>query len=339
MSVENTLQQLQKARESGKDKELHDALLAHANALLVSNQYIDAGQTLDEAVLLHRRANRILDEAHCLHLSSTAYRFAGRLHLAETRSRSAVAIAPANTPMAVSSWTEFGETALAAGKATEAMDYYKKALGHGQKAGLLPKAQLGLMRRLAQAQAVGHSSTLSAQTLRKAVTLAKQINEKDVIIRFQIEEATAWLNSPLPEQAVTALEESEQLANQTEDYAALADLEVLRSTLAVRNKDMPKAFNHAKRARELALKAVDALSYTTSAIAMSEIADLQNEKHTAYEVLAVGWATLGDLMGNDIAKNTFTPKLRELVKKWGKEEFLRVKSQYEEQRRSMRSES
>ena len=91
--------------------------------------------------------------------------------------------------------------------------------------------------------------------------MAKQINEKPIVIRLQIEEATAWLNSPLPEQAVNALEESEELATQIDDYVALADLEMLRSTLAIRDKDMTNAFFHANSAREFALKAVDPMVF------------------------------------------------------------------------------
>ena len=335
MSVNKTLQQLDVARITGDESALHTALLAHANELLLANRHVQAGEILDEAVLVHQKANRVADEAHCLHLSATAYRFARQLNLAEDRIRKAVELAPSNTPIAVSSWTEFGETALAQGHFQNATVYYKKALEHGQNAGLLPKAQLTLLRRLAQAHSARKSNAQAAQTLRDAVALAKQINEKTIIIRLQIEEATAWLSSPLPEQAVNALEESEKLATQIDDYVALADLEMLRSTLAIRDKDMTNAFIHAKSAREFALKAVDPMAYTTSAIAMSEIAELKNDRLTAYEVLAVGWVTLGDLMGSDIAQTTFAPKLQALVKKWGKDEFLHIKSQYEERRMSM----
>lgn len=337
MSDENTFQLLQAARKSGNEKILHNALLAHSNALLTSNKFEEAGCTLDEAVALHKESNRILDQARCLHLSATAYRFAGKLECAEERIQISVQLAPSNTPVAVSSWTEFGETSLAQGKHLHAAVYYDKALEHGKSAGLLPKAQLTLMRRLAQAQSLGHSSELAALTLRSAVALAKTINDTQIIIRFQIEEATAWLSSSTPEQAVIALEESEQLAIQTKDYIALSDLEMLRSTMAVRAQDLSKAFTHAQKARDLSLRTVHPVMYTTSSIAMSEIANLRDDRYTAYEVLAVGWVTLGDLVGSEIAKNTFAPKLRKLVEIWGKEEFLRIKKQYEERRKTAKA--
>ena len=67
---------------------------------------------------------------------------------------------------------------------------------------------------------------------------------------------------------------------------------------------------------------------------MSDIANLQNERVTAYEALAVGWVTLGDLLGKEVAQATFAPRLRVLLEKWGKEEFIQVKKQYEERRRA-----
>lgn len=334
MSEEKTLQQLLEARKSGDEDALRNALLVHANALLTSSKFAEAGAIFDEAITLHETSNRLVEQSRCLHLSATAYRFAGRLDIAEDRIRKAVELAHQNTPIAVSSWTEYGETAMAQGKYLNATVYYDKALEHGKNAGLLPAAQVTLMRRLAQAQDLGHSSELSALTLRSAVGVAKTTNDIQIVIRLQIEEATAWLNSSTPEQAVTALEESEQLALQTEDNVALADLELLRSTLAVRAKDLDKAFGHAQKARQFSLQAVDPISYTSSAIAMSQIAELQDNKMLAYEVLAVGWVTLSDVLGNEVAQSTFAPKIRQLVEKWGKEEFLRIKKQYEELRRN-----
>ena len=334
MIEKNTLQQLDVARASGDDVAKHKAFLAHANSLILSNQHIEAGRILDEAVEMHAKAKRYIDEAHCLHLAATAYRFGRSLDEAEHRAQKAVTIAPPNTPVSISSWTELGETVLSKGRFLEAAQCYQNALEHGKNTKLLPKAQLTLLRRIAQAQSSAQSNTRAALTLKKAVELAKTLDETSTIIRLQIEEATAWLSSTLPERAVHALEEAEVLSLQTNDYIALADLEMIRSTLAIREKNLRKAFTHAKEAQTLSLKGVDAMAYTTSSVAMSEIADLLNDRPVAYEVLAVGWATLGDLMGSEVAKETFAPKLQALVQKWGKEEFLRVKSEYEASRMS-----
>ena len=68
MSEKNTLQQLNAARVSGDDLAKHNAILAHANTLLLSNQHIAAAQILDEAVDLHAKAERNVDEAHCFNI-------------------------------------------------------------------------------------------------------------------------------------------------------------------------------------------------------------------------------------------------------------------------------
>ena len=52
----------------------------------------------------------------------------------------------------------------------------------------------------------------------------------------------------------------------------------------------------------------------------------------AYEALAVGWVTLADLLGGDLARLAFEPKLMEIRERWGAPAFDTVKKIYEAHR-------
>jgi hypothetical protein len=65
----------------------------------------------------------------------------------------------------------------------------------------------------------------------------------------------------------------------------------------------------------------------------ARIRDQLGDRVGAYRDLARGWATVGDLLGADVAKATFEPALLELRRRWGSEAFAAAKASYETARR------
>jgi hypothetical protein len=59
----------------------------------------------------------------------------------------------------------------------------------------------------------------------------------------------------------------------------------------------------------------------------------RGDRLSAYEALVVGWVTISDLMGREVARSMFEPKLLELRDRWGIEIFKDIKSSYEAKRR------
>jgi hypothetical protein len=71
-------------------------------------------------------------------------------------------------------------------------------------------------------------------------------------------------------------------------------------------------------------------------VAIAELSEARGDRRGAYEALAVGLATLGDLLGRDAAKALCEPKLLAMRERWGPEAFAAVKADYEARQRAQR---
>jgi len=114
-----------------------------------------------------------------------------------------------------------------------------------------------------------------------------------------------------------------------ESHEAASRLALLASARALDRKDPVTARAHAERARAEALAGRCATGYVASAIALAALADATGDRLGAYASLAVGWATLRDLVGADGAREAFQPHLVGLRSRWGPAAFARVKAAYE----------
>src|SRR5438874_759265 len=94
-------------------------------------------------------------------------------------------------------------------------------------------------------------------------------------------------------------------------------------------KDPVAARMHAERARTEALAGRSATGYLAAAVALAALADAVGDRAGAYAALAVGWATLRDLVGADGARAAFQPHLLALRERWGTAAFAGVKAAYE----------
>lgn len=322
------------ARRRGEPDALAEALAVHANALVERGQVGPARLELDEAAAIHRRRGRVYDEARLTHLAATLCRLEGKLDEARARAERAAQLAEPGTPVAVSAATELGEIALAEGKGAEAAAAYARALAHGATAGLVGPARAALLRKRATALAMAGRHAEAAGDLAQAHELLVQAGDGPGAVRTLVETATVLHQGADAEAADRALREALREAEAAGDHHALADLNLLVSARAVERRDVPAAMTAAQTARSHALSAVAPVSYIAAAIAIAELADAAGDRPAAYEALAVGWVTLGDLLGREAAKSTFEPKLLALRQKWGPAAFAEVKAAYEARRRA-----
>jgi tetratricopeptide (TPR) repeat protein len=114
-----------------------------------------------------------------------------------------------------------------------------------------------------------------------------------------------------------------------ESHEAASRLALLASARALDRRDPVAARAHAERARAEALAGRSATGYVAAAVALAALADATGDRLGAYASLAVGWATLRDLVGADGARAAFQPHLVTLRSRWGPAAFARVKAAYE----------
>jgi hypothetical protein len=113
------------------------------------------------------------------------------------------------------------------------------------------------------------------------------------------------------------------------DHAIASSLALLAAGRALDRRDLDAARAHAERARAEALAGRSVAGYVSAAVALAGLADAAGDRVGAYASLAVGWATLRDLVGADGARAAFRPPLLALRQQWGTAAFEDAKAGYE----------
>lgn len=332
MNTTITFESVARARRSGSEKNVAEALLLHANALLENGDIAGAQRNLDEAIKLNKLIDEVYDEARCLHLSATLCRFQGLLPEAKRRVKRALHLAQDGTPIAVSVTLELGEIALAEKQLRTAIKYYGEALQHAKQAGLVDKHYISLLRKRANILAQINKYEEALQDLDEAYQLSQQLND-GINTHILIEKATVLGYTDKIQEADAICQEVDKMAMSTNNYHALADVNLLQSHILVESNQLKPALMKAQKSQKYALKAVEATSYIGATIAISNLSERLANHLEAYESLVVGWVTLADLLGRDLAKATFKPQLLGLRKKWGDDTFFSVKTEYEASKR------
>lgn len=323
---------LAEARRRGDADDMAEALALHANDLISRGQIGAARSELDEAAGIHRTRGRSYDEARCSQLAATLCRFEGRLEDAKQRAHYALELTRAAGPIAVSAYTELGEIALAEGYGTTAAAAYSSALECGEAIGLIDPARAALLRRRAAARVVAGQFQEAVRDLETAYSLLIHAGDQSSATRTLIEQATAFQHCGQADDAERAIGRALEHAEQGSDHAALADIYLLQATQALWRRNATMAMASALAAREQALAANAPTSYISAVIAIADFADASGDLAAAYEALVVGWVTLADLIGSDMARAAFEPKLREMRERWGYSTFADIKRTYEERR-------
>ena len=331
-TLEISTRRLAEARQRGDADDIAEALALHANDLLQNARTGEARLELDEATAIHRVRGRVYDEARCTQLAGTLCRFEGRLDEAKHRSSRALKLSESKGPIAVSAYAELGEIALAEGNNVEAAKAYRAALDTGEGTGLVDPARAALLRKRAVALTAAGQYQDAVRDLESAHDLLMRTGDRAGALRALIEEATAFRHAGLFAEAERIVRRAMDPALQADDHAALADLHLLLAAQALDRRDAAGAMASAQAARTQALAANAPTSYIGAALAIAQLAESAGNRLGAYEALAVGWVTLADLLGRDLARMTFEPKLKEMRERWGATAFDEVKTTHEAHR-------
>jgi tetratricopeptide (TPR) repeat protein len=324
---------LAEARRRGDADDTAEFLAVHANDLLQNGQIADARMELDEAAAIHRARGRVYDEARCTQFAATLCRFEGQLDEAKSRCSRTLALCGSKGPMAVSAYAELGEIAFTEGNSPDAAEAYGAALDAGDATGLADPARAAILRKRAVALTAARRYHDAVRDLESAHLLLMRTGDRAGAIRALIEEATAFRHAGLVAEAERIVSRAMGPAKQDGDHAALADLHLLLAAQALDRRDAAAAMREAQTARAEALAARAPTSYIGAAHAIAQLAESAGDRLGAYEALATGWVTLGDLLGSDLARMSFEPKLKEMRERWGAEAFGEVKKSYEARRR------
>lgn len=325
--------QIAQARADGDRDRLADLLVKRANEHAKAGRLADAQQDLDEAAGIHHDAERPIDEARCLVFAATLCRARAELEEGERRARRAEEIAPPETPARVSAATELGENAILRGNFAYAVDCYTHALEHGIPAGLTPFHQAALLRKRAQALAAVQRVSEAIDDLVLAREHYRKNDEGGEDRKTGVELATALQLAGRKEDLDAVLGSLRASAQAEGDGGVLADIELLAAARALDAGDRDGAIAAASRAREHALSAVVPTAYVGAAVTIAELEEAAGNRVAAYASLAKGWATLGDLLGEEVARATFAPKLSAQRERWGDEAFVEARDAYYAQRK------
>jgi len=322
------------ARRRGNPNDLASALAVHGNLLLEAGQIVEASSELEEAANIHRVQGRPYDEARLKHLTATLQRLQGNYDRAKQLAQTAIQLAGRGTQISVSAYTELGEIALAKEEIFEAFTAYDHALEDSESAGLVPTGKAALGRRRALALVALDHHLEAAYDLIDAGKVFQEYGDSSTALRIYVEAATALQQGGNADLASQLIEANISAAQEASDNAVLADLYLLRTAFAVEQKDVASALVAALSARQYALNAVAPVAYISAVVTISELEEAVGDLIAAYESLAVGWVTLSDLLGRDVAKQIFEPKLLALRERLGTEKFARVKVNYEAKQRT-----
>jgi tetratricopeptide (TPR) repeat protein len=282
-------------------------LMVGARARLVAGDLAGAGHLVEEAAAAWREAGEPDEEARCLRLASTLVRHAGNPDLAVALAERAVAAAPVGA-----SYQAAGTAALAAGDAASAVTDFETALADAPAGELRATLEQGYASALL---ATGRVEEAVAAFRRPGTVLSLV----DGVGQLQLAGYT-----DLAEQLAT---EAEAAAGG--DHAVASSLALLAAGRALDRRDPGAARSHAERARAEALAGRSVAGYVSAAVALAGLADAAGDRIGAYASLAVGWATLRDLVGADGARAAFRPPLLALRDQWGTAAFAAAKAGYE----------
>ncbi len=326
--------------QQGGPPDMGEQLVRQATALTAEGRLGDAASLFEQAAGLHRRARRRDDEVRCLTLLAQCRRLAGDAQAAAVAIGRARRLARPGTPAAIAAATEKAEVDVLHGDLEDAVLALDDAVRwHDARstspAGRDPEetAIAALLRRRATIQAGrGRSADVDRDFAAAAARLAAAGDEA-AARRVLVERATALHSLGDQDAFARAFDRARQAAADAGDRAMAGELDLLEGAIAVEEGRLTDADALTRSAREHALAAVDPLLYVGASVALSELADAQADRVGAYEALAVGWATLGDLVGRESAASVFRPRMEALESRWGGEAFMVARHAYEDRRR------
>jgi tetratricopeptide (TPR) repeat protein len=291
-------------------------LMVAARARLVAGDLAGARGLVEAAAAQWHRAGDAAEEARCLRLASALARHSGDPDGAVALADRAVAAAPVGA-----SYQAAGAAALAAGDPATAVADFETALSGAPAADLRAALEQGYAGALL---AAGRAEDALSAFRRAAAAQADRPAAAALSLVDGVGQLQLAGHPDLAERLA-----ADASATAAGDHAVASSLALLAAGRALDRKDPDAARSHAERARAEALAGRSAPGYVSAAVALAALADTAGDRVGAYASLAVGWATLRDLVGADGARAAFRPALLELRRRWGTAGFAAAKTAYE----------
>jgi hypothetical protein len=288
-------------------------------------EWREAAENLSLAATLHHAAGRTYDEARCRQFAATLMRFAGDQDAARDLAKGAAAVECGDLPLKISIEAEQAEQARADGRLEEAHAAWTRCLAQAEHAGLGAPGRAALLSRRAEAATGLGRFEEAVADLDAACALCDAATAQ----RMRAAQANHLLDLGQDQHADRLLSQAE-----ASDAPTRAALSVPRARLARRRGDLVAARRFAEAGRAAAREAVAPVEYFSASAELAEALDASRDHVGAYGALASCWATLGDLLGRDVARAWVEPCLSALRLRWGDQAFFSAKADYEAARRA-----
>jgi tetratricopeptide (TPR) repeat protein len=309
---------------------LAEQLVAEARRLLRAGNIRDAVEPLVQACELHRKGGRDRDEARCRILLATTLRLFGELDTARSNVLRAQRLAKGNDTLTTQAHLELAAIHNATGNTAAATDEFERAAEHEPD---VHKRAETLSKR-AQSLAASGQFLEAAGDLEEAANLFSSVGASGLQTKALVERASALQQGAHPLFASALLDARIAVTN-ANDKGQQGDLDLLEAAQSIATGDVSGAREQLLAARNHALQGRAPVTYIGACIALSQVEEICNDRVGAYGVIAVGWVTLADLMGREAAASVFQPQLDLLLQRWGNEEFISARTEYENNRREI----
>ena len=312
-----------------------EQLVRRASELLRQGSTDDAARLLRQAADLHRKAKRRYDEARCRTLLAQCLRMLDDLPAASTEIARAVRLSSGHARAELPALAERVEILIAQGDAAAAAAGLDDVLARCRELGESGRALLAaLLRRRAAVLggALGRRRDAAAD-LAEAAAVLTDLGQHGEARRALVERATA-MHEDGGADVEQARAEARAAVDAAGDRALAGELDMLAGAVAVGAGRLDEAEGFSRSARDHALAAVAPTTYVGASVALSELADIRGDRVAAYEALAVGCATMGDLIGRDGADAVYEPRFEGLREQWGVADFDQTRAAYEDRRRA-----
>lgn len=332
------------ARRRGDAAALAEALVDYANALALVARFADARDALDEAADNYRALRRTEDEATSTLFAASFARLSLDYEGVYKRGAYAIALLPPQHPIAQSAYLEMAEMAMVTGDAERAAQFYDRALQIAQANDTPPADLASLYGKRARAYVGAGNPDAARDDLATAVGLLHQVGSQARVVLAAVELATLLANVGAYDDSIAYVDDAEAIAAEVladppddetaqDMLRALADISLVRASVALFQQDLQTGFEQAEIARQRALDAVHPVAYMSAVFNLARLYDAFGDRVNAYAILATGYVTLGDLLGEDTARASFEPSFSHLRERWGEDAYAAVRAEYERQRR------
>lgn len=306
------------------------SLLQQANRRVQDGDWRGAARLLKQAAVLAEGEGCGAEAARAHQMAASLLRFSGDTEGALASAQALAATATADPDrVAFAAAAERAEALAAAGDGEAAVAAYRDALTYADVLRFPPTWRAAVLRRLGEAQARTGSLAAARASYAEARALHAQSGDTSGARLVDVEYAEALVGVAAGSDLTAAIVAA-QAAQQ--DAALAPRLALLRARLALQQGDVAAALGAAQETRELALDAVEPVSYFAAAALLAQIHVIAGDRMAAYRALASAWATLGDLLGRDIAASWVRPLLLALAVQWGEAGFAQVKAAYDAER-------